>query len=173
MPSTKNGAAAVDGPVEVLADGTTRRNDHRKQGTTRGSPRRTSTAKASGISGHAAKSGCACEWDGGGRVSVDGLGQENPDRSEDLWGRGDDTWHGSAPPSPWFRHRAGRHLGPRSARRTDANRCVEQGQPGAGLTCATRGKALSERPTLQPYWGKPAVRNDRVWLVSKNRALSF
>jgi hypothetical protein len=29
---------------------------------------------------------------------------------------------------------------------------------GAGLTCATRGKALSERPTFQPYWGKPAVR---------------
>ena len=22
-------------------------------------------------------------------------------------------------------------------------------------------KALSERPALQPYWGKPAVRNDR------------
>ena len=33
--------------------------------------------------------------------------------------------------------------------------------PGAGLTRATRVKALSEMPAFQPYWGKPAVRNDR------------
>ena len=35
------------------------------------------------------------------------------------------------------------------------------GMPGAGLTGARRGKALSERPALKPYWGKPAVRNFR------------
>ena len=30
--------------------------------------------------------------------------------------------------------------------------------PGAGLTGTSGVKALSERPALQPYWGKPAVR---------------
>jgi hypothetical protein len=33
------------------------------------------------------KSGCACEWGGWGRLSVDGSGQKNPDRSEGPWGR--------------------------------------------------------------------------------------
>ena len=45
------------------------------------------TAKASRISRSAAKSGCARNWGGWGRLSVDGLGQHNPDRSEDPWGR--------------------------------------------------------------------------------------
>jgi hypothetical protein len=33
--------------------------------------------------------------------------------------------------------------------------------PGAGLSDGCTGKALSDRPAFQPYWGKPAVRNDR------------
>ncbi len=33
--------------------------------------------------------------------------------------------------------------------------------PGGGLTCEYEGKALTERPALEPYWGKPAVRNLR------------
>src|SRR5713101_7234549 len=45
------------------------------------------TAKASRISRSAAKSGCACEWGGWGRLSMDGPGQKNPDRSEGPWGR--------------------------------------------------------------------------------------
>ena len=36
-----------------------------------------------------------------------------------------------------------------------------EGMPGAGLTEARQGKAPSEKPALQPYWGKPAVRNER------------
>ena len=28
---------------------------------------------------------CACEWDGWGRLSGDGPGQHNPDRSEGPW----------------------------------------------------------------------------------------
>jgi len=36
-----------------------------------------------------------------------------------------------------------------------------KGMLGASLTGASEGKALSERPAFQPYWGKPAVRNDR------------
>ena len=43
------------------------RNGQRKLGTTRGSPRRSRTAKASRISRRAAKSRCACEWGGWGR----------------------------------------------------------------------------------------------------------
>jgi hypothetical protein len=45
------------------------------------------TAKASRISRDAVKSRCACEWGGWGRLSVDGPGQNNPDWSEDPWGR--------------------------------------------------------------------------------------
>jgi hypothetical protein len=63
------------------------RNEQRKLGTTRGSPRRSRTAKASRISRRAVKSRCACEWGGWGRLSVDGPGQHNLTSSEDPWGR--------------------------------------------------------------------------------------
>jgi hypothetical protein len=36
-----------------------------------------------------------------------------------------------------------------------------QGMPGVGLTCTDKGKAPTERPALEPYWGKLAVRNLR------------
>src|SRR5260370_42401709 len=60
--------------------------------TSRGSPRhmRICTAKASRISRETVKSGCACEWGGWGRLSEDGPGQHNPDRSEGPWGRAAD-----------------------------------------------------------------------------------
>jgi len=32
---------------------------------------------------------------------------------------------------------------------------------GAGLSCRRSRKAPLGKPTFQPYWGKPAVRNDR------------
>jgi hypothetical protein len=64
-----------------------RRNVQRKRGTTSRSPRRARTARASRISRRAAKSRCACEWGGWGRISVDGPRQNNSDRSEDPWGR--------------------------------------------------------------------------------------
>src|SRR5579864_8605394 len=35
----------------------------------------------------AAKSSCAREWGGWGRISEDGSGQNNPNRNEDPWGR--------------------------------------------------------------------------------------
>jgi hypothetical protein len=69
----------------------------RKFGTTRGSPRRSRTAKALGISRTAAKSERACEWDGWGRLSDDGLGQNNPNRSENPGVR--------AVPGPILRYR--------------------------------------------------------------------
>jgi len=68
----------------VVEDGMSGKNGQRKPGTSRGSPRRSRTAKASHISRCAVKLRCACEWDGWGRLSDDGSGQQNPDRSEDL-----------------------------------------------------------------------------------------
>ena len=67
------------------------RNVQRKLGTTRGSPRRSRTAKASRISRHAVKSRCAHEWGGWGRLSDDGSRQHNSGKSEDPWGSGDPT----------------------------------------------------------------------------------
>jgi hypothetical protein len=55
---------AADGLPGVVEGGMSIRNEQQKHGTSRGSPRRTSTAKASRINRHAVKSGCACEWDG-------------------------------------------------------------------------------------------------------------
>jgi hypothetical protein len=49
---------------------------------TRGSLRRSRTAKASRISRHAVESRCAREWDGWGRINDDGSGHYNPDLSE-------------------------------------------------------------------------------------------
>jgi hypothetical protein len=43
----------------------------------------------------------------------------------------------------------------------EANRGLVTGMPGAGLTNRDFGKVLSETPALEPYWGKPAVRNLR------------
>jgi hypothetical protein len=62
--SVKDWVHAADGIPGVVEDDMSRRNMQRKHGTTRGSPRRTSTAKASCINRAAAKSGCAYEWDG-------------------------------------------------------------------------------------------------------------
>jgi hypothetical protein len=80
----------------VREDGMPGRNVQRKLGTTRGSPRRSRTAKASRISRRAVKSRCACEWGGWGRLSDDGPGQNNPDPSEGPWGRWSIPPHGGA-----------------------------------------------------------------------------
>src|SRR5215813_8286063 len=61
----------------VLGGGMSGRSVQRKTGTTRGSPRRSRTAKAPRISRSAAKSRGALEWDGWGRLSDDGSGQHN------------------------------------------------------------------------------------------------
>src|SRR6516225_9664860 len=45
------------------------------------------TARTARINRYAAKSSCACAWGAWGRLSDDGLGQHNPDRSEGPWGR--------------------------------------------------------------------------------------
>ena len=79
---------AATGTSGVIEDDMSGESSQRKLGTTRGSLRRSRTAKAFCISCIAAKSVRAREWGGWGRLSDDGLGQNNPDRSEDPWGAG-------------------------------------------------------------------------------------
>ena len=90
----------------VREDGMSGKNEQRKPGTARGSPRRSRTAKASRISRHAVKSRCAREWGGWGRLSDDGPGHYNPDL-RDPWGGGVMILHGGAQPSHSARHSAG------------------------------------------------------------------
>jgi hypothetical protein len=124
-----------------------RRKVQRKHGTTRGSPRRKRTARASGISRKAAKSGCAHEWGGWGRLSEDGPRQRNSDRSE----------------------------GPGVERKTACTEVLISTLPpdteqGIAMVAEEHegrrqtdviGKASSDSPALKPYRGKPAVRNFR------------
>ena len=87
-----------------------------KCGTTRGSPRRSRTAKAVHISRRATKLCCACEWGGSGRLSDDGSGQHNRRRQY--------GWRGPAGERPAREGRSGplgseccvsrRQRGPRS-----------------------------------------------------------
>ena len=65
------GLAMIELPG-VIESGMPRKNGQRKPGTTRGSPRRSRTAKALRISRHAVKSRCARGWGGWGRLSDDG-----------------------------------------------------------------------------------------------------
>ena len=119
-------------------------------------------SEATHINRCAAKLRSACEWGGWGRISDDGPGQNNPDRSEDPWGRAAKPLEWRCITEPRFRLRADQAVGQRNARRTEANPpVVAKGMPGAGLSGTTTGKAPSERPALKPYWGKPAVRNFR------------
>jgi hypothetical protein len=134
----------------------------RKLGTTRGQPRRTRTAKAPRISRSAAKSRCACEWGGWGRLSVDGPGHYNPDRSEDPWGRGNVCLSNSGVPPVTLPDTKRGTKGTDLENTKDADKPSEvKRMPGAGLTRTTSGKVPSERLALKPYWGKPAVRNFR------------
>jgi hypothetical protein len=144
----------------VREGGMSGRNEQRKPGTARGSPRRSRTAKASRISRHAVKSRCAHEWDGWGRLSDDGPGQHNPDPSEDPWGGGVITLQGGAQSS----------ARPDTARDNRCRHEVHEGRmqtehrtahAGSRLKPLMIRKAPLGKPAFQPYWGKPAVRNDR------------
>jgi hypothetical protein len=93
----------------VVEGGMSGRNAQRKLGTTRGSPRRSRTAKASRISRSAVKPRCAHEWGGWGQLSDDGPRQHNSGKSEDPWGRsGDSTWRCTIESAA--RHSAGQPL---------------------------------------------------------------
>ena len=105
------------------------------------------TARASGISRETVKSRCAREWGGWGRISVDGPGQNNPDRSEGPWGRAAESARTEVFTSASSLTQSRESRWQQRARRAMANQCT--------------GKAASEIPALKPYRGKPAVRNFR------------
>ena len=128
---------------EVTEDGMSGRNEQRKPGTARGSPRRSRTAKASRISRSAVKLRCAHEWDGWGRLSDDGSGHYNPNPSEDPWGGGLPHLHGGARSN-------GR---PDTAREyRTVTKCAKGGHkptisqcmPGAGLSWLVAGRCRSK-----------------------------
>ena len=119
------------------------RNGQRKPGTTRGSPRRSRTAKALRISRHAVKSQCARGWGGWGRLSDDGARQHNLHPSEDPWGGGLPHLHGGARSN-------GR---PDTAREyRNVTKCAKGGHkptisqcmPGAGLSWLVAGRRRSK-----------------------------
>ena len=154
-----SGLAMIELPG-VIESGMPRKNGQRKPGTTRGSPRRSRTAKALRISRSAVKSRCARGWGGWGRLSDDGSRQHNSSTSEDPWG-------GGYPTSKAVHERA---LVPTQRGITEvATKCakgrhkpnISRCMPGAGLSRSMRGKVLPYMPAFQPYRGKPAVRNDR------------
>jgi len=134
----------------VIEDGMSGENGQRKPGTTRGSPRRSRTAKASRISRQTVKSRCVHEWGGWGRLSDDGPGQNNLDPSEGPWGGGLPTLHGGALASGC----SGTERRLHSTTRCTKDGCkLSRGQrmPGAGLSWKRHGKAPSEMPAFQPY----------------------
>jgi hypothetical protein len=113
------------------------------------------TAKAPHITCQAGKLWRAGEWGGWGRISDDGPGQHNPDRSEGPWGR-------AAKPLARRRHRAGTALRLRAKTMRAAGDAKAGCKPWRGADrSAPPGKAPTERPALEPYRGKPAVRNLR------------
>jgi hypothetical protein len=137
-----------------------RKTRQRKPGTSEGSPRRSRTAKALGIS-QKVKSRGAPRRGGWGRLSEDGSGQYNPDRSEGPWGRAASRSKGGAKRAEASRLRAAGRIEATEHTKGRSKPSKGQGMPGGGLTCPRRGKARSERPALKPYWGKLAVRNFR------------
>ena len=157
----RNWAYAVGGLPGVAEDGMPRRNRQRKHGTARGSPRRSRTAKASRITGSAGKSRRACERGGWGRVSDDGPGHYNPDRSEGPWGRAANAARTAVFDRAEVRDSERGVPAATASTKGGGKPGAAKGMPGAGLTGAIPGKAPSDRPAFQPYWGKPAVRNER------------
>ena len=91
---------------------------------------------------------------------MEGPGQDNPDRSEGLWGRA------TAPEPGCFTGRLSPDTEPGTQVVTEGTKAgckpnEARGMPGAGLTRASQGKALAETLALKPSWGKLAVRNFR------------
>src|SRR3974390_3417593 len=159
MSASKSGLAMIELPGVRESD-MPRRSGQRKPGPTRGSPRRSRTAKALRISRYAVKSRCARGWDGWGRLSDDGSRQHNSDKSEDPWG-------GGTTQPPWrctiersARHSAGLPMRPEvHERRTQT--AHQPGYAGSRLKPVDVWEGAALKPAFQPYRGKPAVRNDR------------
>jgi hypothetical protein len=146
MSPTKNWVRAV-GELSGVSEGDMlTKIDHRRHGTTRGLPRRQRTAKASRISRSSAKSRCACEWGGWGRVSEDGPGHYNLDRSEGPWGN-----------AVLRAHRANGGIcvklepSPPSEDQPDPNRCEGRTQTAQAGRPLLKGRPWSRTGENPPY----------------------
>lgn len=101
---------------------------------------RVGTAKAPPITCRAGKLRRAGEWGGWGRISDDGPGQHNPDRSEGPWGKAARCrLHGGAPEHCGAGLRTGY---------TEAARCTKGGcKPHVARNSQTTGRPrLTDRP---------------------------
>jgi hypothetical protein len=127
---------------------------HRKLGTTCGSPRRSRTAKASRISRHAVKSRCACEWGGWGRLSDDGPGHYNPDRSEGPWGRAAKAAQMAVSNRATCPTLSGKPGLTTEDTNDECKPAGATGMPGAGLTAATDWEGTAGNASLAAVLGK-------------------
>ena len=92
------------------------------------------------------KSRCACEWNGWGRLSDDGPGQNNPDPSEGPWGRWSIPPHGGAQSSQW----------PDTVRDNHVDPEVHKGRMQTGWRTANAGSRLKP----------PITQEGTVWEAS-------
>jgi hypothetical protein len=108
------------------------------------------------------KSRRAREWGGWGRLSDDGPGHYNPDRSEGPWGRATAVARTAVIQQVIsLRHRAELRSSLRWSTKGEDKLDRVRRMTGADLTRPMLRKVSSERLALKPYWGKPAVRNFR------------
>ena len=98
-----------------------------------------------------AKSRCACEWGGWGRVSDDGSGHYNPDRSEGPWGRATEVARMAVLDRAENCDTERRKSAATGSTKGGCKLVHPKGMPGAGLSGGWIGKAPSEKPTLEPY----------------------
>jgi len=96
-----------------------------------------------------------------GLISADGSGQKNPNRSESPWGGVEPYSKAAQNEESSARHRTGKPNLTLSCAKGRRKPGVHRRMPATGLSDWCSGKALSDMPAFQPYWGKPAVRNDR------------
>jgi hypothetical protein len=109
--------AISDLPGDMVG-GMSARNKQRKLGTTRGSPRRSCTAKALRISRTDGEIVMCRRVGRMGPISVDAAGQNNPERSEGPWGG----------VQPYSKAAHDRVVGPTQNGRTDGDREVREGR---------------------------------------------
>ena len=120
------GCSSVDGLSGVLENDMPRRNDQRKPGTT-------PWVKAAHISRIHGEVALSKEWGGWGRLSEDGSGQNNPNQSEDPWGRASNRSNGGADGTSAYPDIERVGTATSAARRADANRTTRR----SGRPCLT------------------------------------
>jgi hypothetical protein len=103
----------------------------------------------------------AGEWGGWSRLSDDGLGQNNPNRSEDPLGAGCCRPDFAVSVWPPFPDTVPGLFGWSVDTQDGDQLVVSVAYAGSKLQRLVIRKVPSDMHIFQPYWGKPAVRNDR------------